>query len=182
MNNKSLILSLFIIFVVILSSSAVFAQDTVNVDDVQQIDDVDSVQEAVVQDDELSSQHTVAAGSTGADIQDVLNNMKDGDVLNLENGTYTDVCIYVNKSITINGNGATLIGFDNPSKNTTPSIITNTTANGGYGIGNLATLYIVKANNVTITGLNIVAGADSSSATAGPKYSNALVYVESSHK
>ena len=181
MNYKCLILSIFLIFVVLLSSSAVFAEDTANIDDVQQINDVDTVKEAVVQDEKLSTEHTVVAGSTGADIQATLNNMNDGDVLNLENGTYTDVCIYVNKSITINGNGATLVGFDNPSKNTTPSIITNTTKNGGYAIGNLATLYVINANDVVLTGLNIVAGANSSSSTAGPAYSNALVYVESSN-
>ena len=181
MNNKRLILSLLLVFVVLLSSSVVFAEDTANADDVQQVNNIDTIGKTVVQDEQLSSQHTVKSGSTGADIQATLNSMKDGDVLNLENGTYTDVCIYVNKSITINGNGATLIGFDNPSKDTTPSIITNTTADGGYAIGNLATLYVVKANNVTLTGLNIVAGAKSSSSTAGPAYSNALVYVESSN-
>ena len=181
MKNKSLILSIFLIFVVLLSSSAVFAEDSANIDDVQQIEDEGAVNEAVVQDEPISTAHTVPAGSTGADIQATLNNMQNGDVLNLENGTYTDVCIYINKSITINGNGATLVGFDNPSKNTTPSIITNTTSSGGYAIGNLAVLYVVNANNVVITGLNVVAGANSSSSTAGPAYSNALVYVESSN-
>ncbi|MDO5832549.1 MAG: right-handed parallel beta-helix repeat-containing protein, partial [Methanobrevibacter sp.] len=180
MKNKSLLLSIFLILAVILSSSAVFAEDTADAS-LQQADDVDTIQEAIVQDEKLSAEYTVAAGSTGEQIQAQLDSMSDGDVLNLEDGTYTDVCIYVNKSITINGNGAKLVGFDNPSINTTPSIITNTSANGGYGIGNLATLYVVKANNVTINGLTIVAGANSSSETAGPSYSNALVYVESSN-
>ena len=116
MKNKSLLLSIFLILAVILSSSAVFAEDTADAS-LQQADDVDTIQEAIVQDEKLSAEYIVAAGSTGEQIQAQLDSMSDGDVLNLEDGTYTDVCIYVNKSITINGNGAKLVGFDNPSIN-----------------------------------------------------------------
>ena len=30
---------------------------------------------------------------------------------------YNDICIYIDKNITVNGNGAKLVGYDTPSKN-----------------------------------------------------------------
>jgi hypothetical protein len=184
MKNKSLIFVISLIFIVLLSSSVAFAEDSSDIQtatnnevEVQESGDV-----ATLQDDNLqSSSHTIAAGSTSQQIQDEINSMDDGDVLNFENGEYSDICIYVNKSITINGNGAKLIGYDTPSKDNTPSIITNTTQYGGYGIGNLATFYVIKASNVIVNNLTIIGGAHSGSSTAGPAYSNALVYVESSN-
>jgi parallel beta-helix repeat protein len=102
--------------------------------------------------------------------------MSDGDTLNFEAGEYRDICIYINKNITVNGNGATLIGYDTPSKDNTPEIIWKATNESGYAIGNLATLYIVKTTGVTINGLTIIGGANSAST-----YSNALVYAMNSN-
>ncbi len=169
MNKKRFMLAILLISVLCLGSSAVFAEDAENIAD----SDIMAVDNNVVY---SSSNHTISSGSTSDQIQDTINNMNDGDELNFESGTYSDICIYVNKSITINGNGATLIGYDTPSINNTPSIITNKTADGGFGISNLATLYVVNANNVTIKGLNIVGGANSAST-----YSNTLVFVTNSH-
>ncbi|MBQ9161103.1 MAG: right-handed parallel beta-helix repeat-containing protein [Methanobrevibacter sp.] len=166
MNNKSFIMAVLLVFIVILSASAVSAEDAT----LQGTDDAAEI----IQADEVSTPTTVtiAAGSSSATIQEKLNNLSDGDTVNFEAGEYKDICIYVNKNITINGNGAKLIGYDNPSKNTTPEIITNATADGGYAIGNLAVLYVVKTTGVTINGLTIVGGANSSAT-----YSNALVYA-----
>jgi parallel beta-helix repeat protein len=169
MNKKRFMLAILLISVVCLGSSAVFAEDAGNTSDNDNL--------AIENNDILtSSNHTISPGATSDDIQNTINSMGEGDVLNFENGTYSDICIYVNKSITINGNGATLVGYDTPSINNTPSIITNKTADGGYGISNLATLYVVNANNVVLNGLKIVGGANSAST-----YSNALVFVTNSH-
>lgn len=161
--------SYFINIYCIFASSAVFAEDASDVQD-------NNILASENGDVLTSSNYTISAGSTIDQIQNTINSMSEGDVLNFESGTYSDICIYVNKSITINGNGATLIGYDTPSKDNTPSIITNTTANGGYGITNLATLYVIQANNVAINGLNIVGGANSAAT-----YSNALVFVTSAN-
>ena len=179
MNKKSFILAIFIVFVVLLGSSSSFAQNinndlSIDVDDatIEETDNIAISEEDTSNDIQISSQHTIKAGSDSKTIQDTINDMNDGDTLNFEDGTYTDICIYINKSITINGNGANLVGYDNPSKANTPEIITKATADGGYAIGNLATLYIVKADNVIINGLTITGGANSSAT-----YSNALVYA-----
>ena len=79
----------------------------------------------------LSSSYDITIGSDSATIQNTINAMEDGDTLNFEAGEYRDICIYVNKSITINGNGATLIGYNTPSQNNTPSIIYNKTSDNG---------------------------------------------------
>ena len=165
MKNKSLILAIFLILVVFLGSSAVFAEDasdiqTANADELE-------VQQSYIDDVQASSAFNITAGSSNDEIQNTINTMKDGDVLNFEKGTYTDICLYINKSITVNGNGANLVGFDN--------------AYGGYGIGNVATLYVVNANDVAISGLTITAGVNSSSRDTNPAYSNALVYVQNSN-
>jgi len=174
MNKKSLILAVLLLFVVIVSSSTVFAQDTDGNAQLMESDD-----EAIISqsnDNVISSQHTISAGSDSAAIQEKINSMSDGDTLNFEAGEYKNICIYINKNITVNGNGATLIGYDNPSKNSTPEIIYKSTEENGYAIGNLATLYIVKTTGVTISGLNIIGGANSSAT-----YSNALVYAMNSN-
>ncbi|WP_407412777.1 right-handed parallel beta-helix repeat-containing protein [Methanobrevibacter sp.] len=166
MNKKSLIIAALLVFIVILSVSSVSAEDTT----------LQGTNDAIgtIQADEISTPttETVTAGSSSATIQEKINSLNDGDILNFEAGEYKDICIYVNKSITINGNGATLIGYDTPSKDNTPEIIWKPTNESGYAIGNLATLYVVKATGVTINGLSIVGGANSAST-----YSNALVYA-----
>ncbi|MDO5823409.1 right-handed parallel beta-helix repeat-containing protein [Methanobrevibacter sp.] len=169
MINRKFILAILLVFFLCLSSSAVFAEDASNIED-----NNDNL--AIGNDDVLTyAEHTILPGASSKDIQNTIDSMKEGDVLNFEKGTYNDVCIYVNKSISIKGNGATLVGYDTPSTNNTPSIITNKTADGGYGISNFATLYVINAANVTIKGLTIIGGANSAS-----NYQNALVYVKSS--
>ena len=174
MNKKGLIMAILLLFIVILSVSSVSAEDTAYANSLQEADDIATISET--NESTSSSEQTVPIGSDSDAIQSIINGLSDGDTLTFETGEYKDICIYVNKSITINGNGATLIGYDNPSKNNTPSIIWNPTSSGGYAIGNLATLYVVNANNVVIHGLTVV-GGENSSAT----YSNALVYATKSN-
>ncbi|MBQ2665598.1 right-handed parallel beta-helix repeat-containing protein [Methanobrevibacter sp.] len=174
MNKKELIIAILLIFVVILSSNTVFAEEITDNSQLQQNDDIAIIEDG--NDDKLSSEQTVTAGSSSSEIQEIINGMADGDTLNFEAGEYSDICIYINKNITVNGNGATLIGYDNPSRENTPDIIWKPTNESGYAIGNLATLYIVKTTGVTIHGLKIVGGANSSST-----YSNALVYAMNSN-
>ena len=154
MNKKMLLITTLLVFAIIISSSAVFAQDTSDELELESSDVSDIIQST--EDIKLSSSHDIKNSSDSKTIQDTINNMADGDTLNFEEGTYNDICIYVNKNITINGNGAKLIGYANPNENTTPEKITNPTPAGGYGIGNYATLYIVNATNVVINGLTIV--------------------------
>ena len=57
---------------------------------------------------------------------------------------------YIDKNITVNGNGAKLVGYDTPSKNNTPELIWGNTSGGGYSIKNFATLYILKTTGVKV--------------------------------
>lgn len=175
MTKKGIILATILLFVVIMSASSVFAEEITDDAQLQENDDVAKIEE--INDDKLSSEQTIAAGSTSSQIQETINSMSDGDTLNFEPGEYSDICIYINKNITVNGNGATLIGYETPSKENTPEIIWKPTDESGYAIGNLATLYIVKTTGVTINGLKIVGGANS-----GETYSNALVYAMNSNQ
>jgi len=169
MKKKSLILAILLLFVVIMSSSSVFAEEITDDTQLQQNDDI-VIEET--DDDKLSSEQTITAGSTSEQIQEKINQMSDGDTLNFEAGDYSDICIYIDKNITVNGNGAKLIGYDTPSKDNTPDLIWKPTNESGYAIGNFATLYILKTTGVTINGLTIVGGANSAQT-----YSNAVVYA-----
>ncbi|WP_407391277.1 right-handed parallel beta-helix repeat-containing protein [Methanobrevibacter sp.] len=181
MKNKNLILAIFLVLIVFLGSSVVFAEDASDVQTAN-VDEIEVQENADIAEISASQEYTVEAGSTSDQIQEKINSMSDGDTLNFENSTYDDVCIYVaNKSITINGNGAVLKGYDNPSLSNVADIIKNPTNQSGYGITNVATLYVVQAPNVTINGLTIIGGENSGSSTAGPAYSNALVYIEYSN-
>ena len=170
MKWKRLILAIFLISFVILSSSCVFAEDTANDVQLQENNDIAIIEET--DDNKLSSEQTITSGYSSSEIQEVINGMSDGDTLTFEQGEYRDICIYIDKNITVNGNGAVLIGYDNPSKENTPEIIWKPTNESGYAIGNLAPFYILKTTGVTINGLTIVGGANSSAT-----YSNALVYA-----
>ena len=160
MLNKKLLLSVLLMFIVLFGVSTAAASDIETTDTTQSDADIEV----------YSTEYTIAAGSDSATIQDTINQMQNGDVLNFENGTYNDICIYVDKNITLNGNGAILNGYSNPTANV-PDIITNTTANGGYAIGNAATLYIINTNDVTISGFTIVGLNDTT-------YSNTAVYAQ----
>lgn len=177
MKIKSYIITISLVLIIIFALNIVSAQDnTSNATTIQESNDIVILNEGGSYDSQIYSQHNIKTGSDSATIQNTINTMKDGDILNFETGTYKDICIYVNKSITINGNGAELVGYDTPSKINTPEIIYNSTNDGGYAIGNFATLYIVKADNVMINGLKITGGVNSATT-----YSNALLYAMNSN-
>lgn len=162
MNKKSLILAISLVLIVLLGLSAVSADDS-----------TDNVVANASQPREV----TVETTDTNDQIQTKINSLNDGDILNFQQGEYKDICIYVNKSITINGNGSTIYGYDRPSVNTTPDIIMNTTATGGYAITNLATLYILKTDGLVLKDINFVAGANSGTDKgADARYSNCVIY------
>lgn len=169
MNKKSLILAILLVLIVFLSASAVSAE---NATDTDSYDDVPS-----------ASQITIETTDTNDQIQTKINSLNDGDTLNFQTGEYKDICLYVNKSVTINGNGSTLYGYDTPSANTTPGIIMNKTSEGGYAITNLATLYILKTDGLVLKDINIVAGANSGTDKgADARYSNCVIYNYFSNK
>ncbi len=168
MTYKKLILGILLVLIVLMSSSMVFAEDVSS--DISSPDNT----LAIIDNDDIqsASEYTISTGSNSTTIQNTINGMSDGDTLNFETGTYTDICIYVDKSITINGNGATLVGYSSPGVNKTniPEKVRATTAEGGYAITNFATLYLLSAPNISMSGLTIV-GLDSST------YSNAALYL-----
>lgn len=170
MNKKSLFITTFLVFAIILGSSAVFAQDTSINDDLglQESSDVDDISQST-EDIKLSTSYDIKSGSDSKTIQNTINNMSDGDTLNFEEGIYNNISIYVDKSITINGNGAQLIGYENPNENTTPEKVILPTTAGGYGIGNYATLYLINTTNVAVKGLTIVG--------QNPSYGQAAVFA-----
>lgn len=83
MNKKGLILSIFLAFIVILSSGSVFAEDISNA---TSDDSVSSpmTNNAVYGEATASSNYTVHTGSNSTTIQNTINSMHDGDVLNFE--------------------------------------------------------------------------------------------------
>ena len=178
MNKKNIFITTFLVFAIILGSSLVFAEDTsdfTGTNDELKLQESSDVSDIIqsTEDMKLSSSYDIKSGSDSETIQKTINNMSDGDTLNFEEGTYNDICIYVEKSITINGNGAKLIGYENPNVNTTPNKITTPTQSGGYGIGNYATLYVVNTTNVIVNGLNVVGQS--------PAYGQAAVFVNSAN-
>ena len=137
MDRKHYILAISLFLIVFLCSSVSFAQgNTTDMPTVPENNDMTILNEGDSNVNQTHSQHTITVGSDSATIQNEINSMNDGDILNFETGTYNDICIYVNKSITINGNGAELVGYDTPSKDNTPDIIYNDTYKGGYAIAN----------------------------------------------
>ena len=173
MNKKSLILAISLILIVFLSASAISAETIAEDDsadtDILEVEDADALSAKEV---------TIENGDTNNQIQDKINTLEDGDTLNFQKGEYHDICIYINKSVTVNGNGSTLYGYDEPTPDKIPDIIMNTTDNGGYAITNKATLYILKTQRLVLKDINFVAGAHSS-ATNGQnssKYSNCVIY------
>ncbi len=172
MDKKSLILDISLILIVFLSASIVSAETIA--DDYSE----DSAILEVENTDALTATEvTVNTTDTNDQIQEKINNLNDGDTLNFEKGEYKNVSLYVNKSITINGNGATLYGYDTPSNATINPIIQNKTTEGGYAITNLATLYILKTDSLVLKDINIVAGANSGTDKgADARYSNCVIY------
>ena len=166
MNKKRLILSIMLVLIVFLSASAVSATDDVNT--------------TLSADETTPAEVTVHTTDNNSQIQDKINSLNDGDTLNFEKGEYANICLYVDKNITINGNGATLHGYDNLAENDArlPDKILNTTDQGGYGITKVATLYIIQTKGLVLKDINIVAGANSSTEKVDNKYSNCVIYSE----
>jgi len=177
MNKKSLILVSLLLLIVFLGTSAISAEEIADTDDT-------SISEVSEDNDIIASDEvTINTDDTNDKIQEKINGLKDGDTLNFQKGDYHDICIYINKSVTINGNGATLYGYDNPTDDKIPDIIMNTTSNGGYAITNKATLYILKTNGLVLKDLNIVAGANSGTDKgADSRYTNCVIYNYFSNK
>ena len=184
MNKKSLILAILLVLIVFLGTSAVSAEDASNVNG------TGSNTLELSEDNNIAtgSEVTIETTDTNDKIQEKINSLEAGGTVNFQNGDYYDVCIYINKNLTVNGNGATLHGFDNPSYDNIPDIITNKTTDGGYAITNKATLYIVKSNGVTLKDLNFIAGAHSGTdkgkdvqGNDDPKYSNCVIYAFNAH-
>ena len=177
MNKKSLILVSLLLLIVFLGTSAISAEEIADTDDT-------SISEVSEDNDIIASDEvTINTDDTNNQIQEKINGLKDGDTLNFQKGDYHDICIYINKSVTINGNGATLYGYDNPTDDKIPDIIMNTTSNGGYAITNKATLYILKTNGLVLKDLNIVAGANSGTDKgADSRYTNCVIYNYFSNK
>ena len=113
MNRKSLILAILLVLLVFISASAVSAADDVNT---ISADETSNAQEV-----------TVVTTDTNDQIQEKINALNDGDTLNFEKGDYKNISLYVNKSITINGNGANLYGYDTLSADHINPIIYNKT-------------------------------------------------------
>jgi parallel beta-helix repeat protein len=176
MNNKSLILAILLLLIVFLGSSAISAQDVADMDDTD--DDVLEVSED--SDVVTSTEVTVNTTDTNDQIQEKINGLKDGDTLNFQKGEYRNISLYVNKSITINGNGSVLYGNDKLSNETINPIIFDKTTDGGYAITNLATLYLLKTDGLVLKDITIIAGAHSGT-DKGVKdgkapYSNTVIY------
>ena len=172
MNKKSLILAISLILIVFLSASVVSAEAIADDDstdsDVLEVEDTDVM---------AATEVTINIDDTNDQIQEKINSLNDGDTLNFEKGEYKDISLYVNKSITINGNGATLYGYDKLSNATINPIIQNKTSEGGYAITNLATLYVLKTDGLVLKDINIVAGANSGTDKgADSRYSNCVIY------
>ena len=170
MKKKSILITILLVFVVILSSSLVFAEDATDNTQLQQDDNiVDTIQ---ANETSTAKTETVTTGSSSSDIQSKIDSLSDGDTLNFEAGEYKNISIYVDKSITINGNGAVLIGYDTPSANNTPDKIKTTVPNGGYGVTRFATLFLVNTAGLTLNGLTFIGGENS-----GSVLSSALIYA-----
>ncbi len=172
MNKKSLILAISLVLIVFLSASIVSAQTIANNDGIyNEVLEVENTPTLTAQ------EITVNTTDSNDQIQEKINGLNDGDTLNFEKGEYKNISLYVNKSITINGNGATLYGYDKLSNVTINPIIFNKTTEGGYAITNLATLYILKTDGLVLKDINFVAGANSGTDKgADARYSNCVIY------
>lgn len=118
MNKQNFIIAILLVFIVILSSNSVFAEDSTDITTLQENDDVADIIQAG--ESPTPKTETVSAGSNSSVIQEKINGLNDGDTLDFEAGEYNNISIYVDKSITINGNGAVLKGYDTPSGTNTP--------------------------------------------------------------
>ena len=105
MNKKSLILAVLLVLTVFLATSAISAEDASNIDN----NDSDILEVSEDNDIAAGSEVTVETTDTNDQIQAKINSLNDGDTLNFQKGDYHDICIYINKSVTINGNESTVM-------------------------------------------------------------------------
>ena len=172
MNKNHLISAISLVLIVFLSASVVSAETVADNDstdsDILEIEDSPTIS---------AQEATVTTTDTNEQIQAIINSLSDGDTLNFEPGEYKNISLYVNKSIIINGNGATLYGYNKLSNVTIDPIIQNKTSEGGYAITNLATLYILKTDGLVLKDINIIAGAESGTSLGkDSRYSNCVIY------
>ena len=163
MNKKSLILVILLVFITIITANLIFAADVTDNTTLEKSDNISNT---------IQVSETINSGSNSSTIQDKINSLNDGDTLNFESGEYNNISIYINKSITINGNGAILKGYDTPSANNTPEKIKTPIPSGGYGLNNFAILFIVNTHHVTLNNITFIGGANS-----GKILASSLVYA-----
>ena len=115
LNNK--ILALLLVFVAIISISAVSAED-VAVDDVvaAPVDDVAVIEASADANDVLAASFDIPANATMSDIEAIINQTSAGDTLNFaENATYdfgnNTSPIAIEHTLILQGNGATVKGY-----------------------------------------------------------------------
>ncbi len=98
----------------------------------------------------------ITSGMTNEEIQNKINNMKDGDTLIFEkNAIFENISIYIEKNIKVIGNNATLISYESSSLDLVPERIKNKTNEGGFGVSYSAVLYCMNASNIVVSNLNI---------------------------
>lgn len=164
-NSKKIIFSVLILFVIITIgcvSAATSSNDTTISDSnslsVQNIDNSSSI----VTDDNTKTATTINIDNSmsNTDIQGKIDNAKDGDIINFANGTYENTNLVINKTLTLNGNGATLTGV--PTKGRSSIVNPAGTYNGIF--------YIENCNNTIINGFNFV--VDNSKLSTSTKTNN----------
>ncbi|WP_407380094.1 Ig-like domain repeat protein [Methanobrevibacter sp.] len=114
LNNK--ILALLIVFIAIVSVSAVSAEDIAADDAIAAADDAVVIEASNDADDVLAATHDIPANATVSDIQAIIANTTAGDTLNFaENATYDfgnlSKPIAIEHTLILQGNGATVKGW-----------------------------------------------------------------------
>lgn len=100
----------------------------------------------------------VTAGSTNAQIQDLINDAHSGDTISFAPGTYNDIKLTINKTLNLVGNGAVINGI-----NESNTVIFNITSDGNDASGttvqgfefNLLNNNVKSGSKVTSTGYAI---------------------------
>ncbi|OWT32425.1 hypothetical protein BGI41_07725 [Methanobrevibacter sp. 87.7] len=149
-NNKKLIIFVLLLFVIInigCVSAATSSNDTITTNSNSvNIQTTDNTSTVLSEEVDTPSTIDVDNSMSNADIQSKIDGAKDGDTINFANGTYENTNLLINKTLILNGNGATLTGV--PSKGL--SQIEN--GAGTYkGI-----FYIENCNNTIINGFNFI--------------------------
>lgn len=112
----------------------------------------------------------ISHNATNQEIQNLIDSAKSGDILQFKNSTYNNISLIINKKLTLNGNGATIIsnkfeennGNENDGNDTFSFYFTKS-ALGSSLIGfNIITNYdygiIVNSSSVTMSSNKIIGG------------------------